>query len=727
MADTGQNVGAINVTMGLDSSKFKAALGQAQGLTTSFSGMAKMALGGIAAGFSLGAIVNEMGKAYKAAEEAITIEKQLNATLMATGYAAGLTQDQLINMASAMQDLTGENDEVIKSAENILLTFRNINADIFPETLQLSQDMATTMGQDLNSAILQVGKALNDPIKGMTALSRMGVAFTQQQKDQIKTLVQSGQAHKAQAVILNELKNEFGGAAQASKTYSQQTTNDTDDLREELGRLIGLDNPLTKFWANFVKGLKDTVYEVRVLKSNIADLRLTELQDRLNKITKDQKEMTQWWSGGANYNKERINAIEKERQTILKQIDAVKARDKANAETGKQTQAGLNFNTGTTSKTKKDNPALDAYKSFIDEFKQANNDYEATLKAKKYVEETLGMSAIQVDKAGYDNAITAYKDYYSKIAEINQSEAINKGILLKRNEEKLQEDLKLISLNKTQEALIAQNELIKNYQEQSKSIENATQADGELGGVLGSFQSGYAQKLEILKWYYDERDKITNTANITNEQQLEAWGQLNILKTKKLAEVNKQTVKDERQRIAEIFGNSLDTMLTSYGGFSVSMQQLVLNLGRELLSYELKKAIDHINIAQMEAVAITAIQAAMGFVTGGVSNIASSITGLLGFKKNHSGGYQLPGTKEQLALLKGGERVLSPAETTSYNNGEQGGIGKGSTIVYAPQIKAMDSKDVSRWFNENKNQIINIIAQGAKDNTGNLRTIIQSV
>lgn len=728
----GQNVGAINVKMGLDGSQFKAALGIAQGQTNAFAGMAKMALGGIAAGFSMGAVINELNKSYKAAEEAITIEKQLNATLLATGFACNITSDQLINLASDMQDLTGANDEVIKSAENILLTFRNINSDIFPETLQLSQDMAVTMGQDLNSAILQVGKSLNDPIKGMTALSRMGVSFTQDQKDQIKTLVKSGQAHQAQKIILQELSSEFGGAAKASKTYTQQITNDMDDLHEEIGRLVGLDNPLTKFTANMVKGFKDWAYSVRITSDEIKNLKLTELSDRLQKVYDKQNTFNKVYENAITGKKqiaERNKEYDNEAKAIVKQIGLIRERDKANKATGDKTRSELSFNTGKeTTSAKKDNPALDEYKSFIDEFKQATIEYEATLKAKRYVEDTLGMSAIQVDKTEYDNAIAVYKDYYTKIAEISQSEAINKGILLKKAEDKLQQDLQTSALGHTQELLIKQNEMIRAYQEQEQSINNQNQAEADLGGFKGSFQAQYQQKLDIIKWYYDEKDKITNTANLNAQQKQEIYGQLETLKTIKLAETQKGIFKQRGADLSNILTGSFDTMLTGYGGFSTSMKQMALNLGRYLIQQTLQTAIQQIQIEQMKA----AVMAALGVVSGPVGVAFGAVTSIFNGKKNHSGGTivnsansTLPGTQEQLRILKGGERVLNPSETASYNSGNNG---SGSTvIVYSPQVKAMDSKDVSNWFNENKQQIIGIVSQGIKNNNGGIRNIVQSV
>jgi hypothetical protein len=78
-------------------------------------------------------------------------------------------------------------------------------------------DLATAMGTDLKSAALQVGKALNDPVLGMTALSRSGIQFTDAQKDIVKGMVATNDIAGAQAIILAELDKQFGGSAAAAR------------------------------------------------------------------------------------------------------------------------------------------------------------------------------------------------------------------------------------------------------------------------------------------------------------------------------------------------------------------------------------------------------------------------------------------------------------------------------------------------------------------------------
>lgn len=142
---------------------------------------------------------------------------QLEQRLKSTGGVVGLSSQQLQGMAASLQGLTTYGDEATIEMQALLLTFTNIRGAIFEQALPAVLDMSTAMGQDLKSSTLQLGKALNDPIKGVSALAEVGVAFTAAQKEQIRTLQESGRVQEAQTIILKELQTEFGGAAQAAR------------------------------------------------------------------------------------------------------------------------------------------------------------------------------------------------------------------------------------------------------------------------------------------------------------------------------------------------------------------------------------------------------------------------------------------------------------------------------------------------------------------------------
>jgi phage-related protein len=174
-----------------------------------------------------------------AASESETVQSQLAAVLESTHGAAGLYIEDLNDQANALQRITKFGDEAIGSAQSLLLTFTNIKGPIFQEATQTILDMSTALGQDLKSSAIQLGKALNDPINGVTALQRVGVSFTDSQKEVIASLVEAGKTEEAQTMILKELNTEFGGSAVAAgKTFAGQMVilkNRIDNLMETIG------------------------------------------------------------------------------------------------------------------------------------------------------------------------------------------------------------------------------------------------------------------------------------------------------------------------------------------------------------------------------------------------------------------------------------------------------------------------------------------------------------
>jgi hypothetical protein len=99
--------------------------------------------------------------------------------------------------------------------------------------------MSAALGQDLQGSIIMIGKALNDPIQGVTALRRVGVSFTQSQMEMIQSLVDSNQTLEAQKLILGELQTEFGGAAEAMGDTFTGQVNKLKVAFGNLGEAIG--------------------------------------------------------------------------------------------------------------------------------------------------------------------------------------------------------------------------------------------------------------------------------------------------------------------------------------------------------------------------------------------------------------------------------------------------------------------------------------------------------
>jgi hypothetical protein len=149
--------------------------------------------------------------------EAQKVQAQLGAALRSTGGAAGQTIEGLNAHAAALQKVTTFGDEAINTAQGVLLTFTQIRGPQFTRATEAVLDMAQALGMDLQGASIQVGKALNDPILGVTALGRAGVQFSVAQKAMIKEMVETNRLAEAQGVILKELETQFGGSAAAAR------------------------------------------------------------------------------------------------------------------------------------------------------------------------------------------------------------------------------------------------------------------------------------------------------------------------------------------------------------------------------------------------------------------------------------------------------------------------------------------------------------------------------
>lgn len=153
---------------------------------------------------------------YTEGSQAEEVMADLNATLLSTQGVSGMTTESIIAIADSLKSVTKFGDDAIISGESMLLTFTNIGKDVFPMATEAMLNMSTKMKQDVSQSAIQLGKALNDPISGLTALRKVGVTFTQAQEDVIKSLVETGDIAGAQTVILQELEKEFGGVARAA-------------------------------------------------------------------------------------------------------------------------------------------------------------------------------------------------------------------------------------------------------------------------------------------------------------------------------------------------------------------------------------------------------------------------------------------------------------------------------------------------------------------------------
>lgn len=212
---------------------------------TAVGGSVAVAIGAISAGLPV----------LAETERRLLQQEQL---IKATGYSSGYTAKQLDEMARSVAMATLTSTQEASKAIGVLLTFRSIMNDqnnTFERTVYLAQDMASVMGGDITSAAKQLGKALEMPSTGMSALKESGVSFTQSQIDMVKAMEETGRIADAQAFILNELDNQIGGAAGA-----------------EAGGLIGTADTLGQTWEELLETMADKSGSMFVAKTTMEGL-----------------------------------------------------------------------------------------------------------------------------------------------------------------------------------------------------------------------------------------------------------------------------------------------------------------------------------------------------------------------------------------------------------------------------------------------------------------------
>jgi hypothetical protein len=234
-----------------DRSGAKAGKAFTKGLKPSFAGIA-----GLFSGAMAGLAVKDfLGDALSEARESQKVGALTAQVIKTTGGAAKITATQVGSLAEALSKKTGIDDEAIQTGSNLLLTFKNIRNeaglgnDMFNQATAAALDLSKAGFGSVDGAAKMLGKALNDPVKGIAALGRAGVTFTAEQKKQIKVMAESGNVLGAQKLIMKELQSQVGGAAEATATAGEKARVTFDNIKEAAGtRLLPIvDSLATKF------------------------------------------------------------------------------------------------------------------------------------------------------------------------------------------------------------------------------------------------------------------------------------------------------------------------------------------------------------------------------------------------------------------------------------------------------------------------------------------------
>ena len=236
-------------------------------------------------------------------------------------------------------------------------------------------------------------------------------------------------------------------------------------------------------------------------------------------------------------------------------------------------------------------------------------------------------------------------------------------------------------------------------------------------------------KYKTAEKYAAKKQSIIDDPSYTKPQKYAAYSYLSDKEAEEQAALNGEgLLAGTMDKTVDEFSNGLQEMIFNYKSFKDTMKSMGEEISKYMLSQVTDTMLKMVFNQKTAMAALQGISTGFSWMKGTGGNVLKGLGNL--FSMHHSGGivpdganYSLPGTEEQLALLKGGERILSPAENTNYSSNSQSSA---SPVVFNNfNIKAWDSKDVRKYLLENKDLLNSITFEGIKYNNCNLRNMVR--
>lgn len=684
------------------------------------------ALASFGVGVSFIAVANEMKMAGQAYEEQLKTTNLFNSTLKATGYASGETAAELEVLAQKYSSLTGIQDENIAAAEDMLLTFRNIGKDVFPDATQATLDMATAMNhgmapsaEDLTKTAIRLGKALNDPISGMTALRKVGVAFTQDQQDMIKQLVKSGQGLEAQKLILKELEGEFGGTAEAAQTMGNKATVAFDQMQQSIGHFEegGAGKGIMKWWIAQENELTNLINKIRIYTTSINELSLKDAETKLAHVNS----LGLGLPGGG----------EKEKKALEDRIKLLKEQQKQEMEKAKSSssngQGENNFNKGITKQGKSQDTLISEHVSLLkaqSDLEINSNDYTDAEILKKRIELYKKIEAIE------NSSTTKGK------AEKIQSQAELLGLEKQYNEQVVNDKIKALEQTSAENKIYAQMDTIDELN--NMSLTEKQRQDIKNKSTLEQLKAEVNLQQQILEL---KSRGVTDLSQLNEKDRQEYEAQLlNKLNAEKDYQAELSTIKDqEREKnkhyadsISNTLADGLKSAIDGTKTLAESFSDMLETMAADLMTSALKKELEGLfnNLSQQSNTTSTGVSSGGGFwsmLLGSVSNFFADggnppvgVPSIVGEK-----GPELfvPNTAGTIIPNNMINQYTSTSSSITTQNQQQA-----PNYIYAPQVTTKAKKeDVMSALYESSREFFTFVGGGIQDNKGNIRPILQGI
>ena len=235
------------VTLVANSSGFTRGLKKAETATQVFSRISKASFAAV--GTALAALgvgfLNAIPDLVKLGVESRKADARLDfmaKNMTKLGESATVTSARLKKFADIMQSKTGIDDEEIKSVQAMLLLYPQLAktagklGGVFDRVTTSAFDLATLGFGEASSNAKKLAKFMEDPIRKIDSLSKLGIVFTDAEKKKAAALEKSNGKMAAASYLLGIVEEKTRG-------ISEKTANPLDKLAakfEEIGEAIAL-------------------------------------------------------------------------------------------------------------------------------------------------------------------------------------------------------------------------------------------------------------------------------------------------------------------------------------------------------------------------------------------------------------------------------------------------------------------------------------------------------
>lgn len=559
----------------------------------------------LSAGAAFGALTAGIAKSISVAGDFETSFLRLEGVVKATGNSAGFTASEIRAMTSDIALNTLASEKGMESAAAKLLTFKSVQGDVFKRALELSQDLADLGFGSVQSSATQLGRALEDPVSGLSALRRSGVSFTQSQKDLIKELVESNQTLEAQRLILDALSGQLSGTAVNAAKGMAGAVDTLGQKVSDFFRGIGDSGPLSSF-TSLVNTASKAIDNINKVLFRTGGERINELMGEIMSL---EERKANWWTRN-----DWLNAQIEERRKEIKAIQDARVEEQkktfAAREAARQSKENADKERELAAEKKKQ-AELDKQSA-----KEAEKRARAVEREQQRVEQIAARRRETVSNAKSETvALIGIRDQYldnkASLEDLMAAKEINeRASSLGGTEAERQELVNILKTRRDIEKTIKNEEgrraleasraaTIAGIQTEIASVEILSRAIG------GNAQAQAEASVEADVFRYRQElinEAMENGAKITEEQMSsinsasDAYRtQIQILAEVEDAQKRAADAAAEQQRKTEEFqstlADSFTTLIFNARGFKDSLKSMILEMSKAIVKAEILGAI----------------------------------------------------------------------------------------------------------------------------------------